>query len=67
MIEKAELEPSLEEQAEYYQELQQILFDTLPAIPLWYEDNVAAIRNEVKGFSLNTDGNFDSLINTIKQ
>lgn len=67
LIEKAELEPSLEKQADYYQQLQQILFDTLPAIPLWYEDNVAAIRNEIKGYQLNTDGNFDSLINTTRQ
>ena len=67
LIEKAELEPSLEEQAEYYQELQQILFDTLPAIPLWYEDNVASIRKNIVGYKLNTDGNFDSLINTTKQ
>ena len=66
LVEMAELEPDLNKQAEYYRELQQILFDTLPAIPLWYEDNVAAIRNEVNGFNLNTDGNFDSLKNTTR-
>jgi peptide/nickel transport system substrate-binding protein len=65
LIEIAELEPSLIKQAEYYRELQQILFDTLPAIPLWYEDNVLAVRKEIKGYALSTDGNFDSLINTI--
>lgn len=67
LIEKAEQEPLLAKQAEYYRELQQILIETLPAIPLWYEDNVAAIRNDIKGFELSTDGNFDSLINTIRQ
>lgn len=66
LIEKAEQEPLLAKQAEYYRELQQILIETLPAIPLWYEDNVAAIRNEITGFELSTDGNFDSLINTTR-
>ncbi|MBL1141686.1 MAG: ABC transporter substrate-binding protein [Proteobacteria bacterium] len=67
LIEKAELEPSLIKQAEYYRELQQILFDTLPAIPLWYEDNVVAMRNEIQGYTLSTDGNFDSLKYTVKK
>lgn len=67
LIEKAEQAPLLAKQAEYYRELQQILFETLPAIPLWYEDNVAALQGNIKGYQLNTDGNFDSLINTIRQ
>ena len=66
IIETAELEPSIEKQAAHYRELQQILFDALPAIPLWYEDNVLAIRKNVQGYVLSTDGNFDSLVNTTK-
>jgi peptide/nickel transport system substrate-binding protein len=61
LIEIAEREPSLVKQAEYYRELQQILFDTLPAIPLWYEDNIVAMRKEIEGYTLTKDGNFDSL------
>lgn len=67
LIETAEQEPSLEKQAEYYRELQQILYDTLPAIPLWYEDNVAVFRKEIRGYTLRTDGNFDSLKHTIRK
>ena len=66
LIETAEVEPSLAKQAEYYRELQQILFDALPYIPLWYEDNVVAMRNGIEGYVLSTDGNFDSLENTYK-
>ncbi|GJM05175.1 MAG: glutathione ABC transporter substrate-binding protein [marine bacterium B5-7] len=66
IIETAELEPSIEKQAAYYRKLQQILFDALPAIPLWYEDNVLAIRKNVQGYVLSTDGNFDSLVNTTR-
>ncbi|MCZ6805106.1 MAG: ABC transporter substrate-binding protein [Proteobacteria bacterium] len=61
IIEMAEVEPSLSKQAAYYRELQQVLFDALPYIPLWYEDNVLAMRKNIQGYSLSTDGNFDSL------
>lgn len=61
LIETAELEPSLTKQVEYYRELQQILFDALPFVPLWYEDNVVAMRKDIQGYTLSTDGNFDSL------
>ena len=66
IIEIAELESSIERQADYYRELQKLIFDALPYVPLWYEDNVLAIRNSVQGYVLNTDGNFDSLVDTIK-
>ena len=62
IIELAEVEVSLIKQAEYYRELQQLLFDSLPTIPLWYEDNVLAIRKNIKGYELSADGNFDSLV-----
>jgi len=61
IIEMAEVEPSLSKQAKYYRKLQQVLFDALPYIPLWYEDNVLAMRKNIQGYSLSTDGNFDSL------
>lgn len=66
LIAAAEIEPSLSKQAEYYSELQQILFDTLPYIPLWYEDNVVAMQNDIEGYVLSTDGNFDSLEHTVR-
>ena len=66
IIEIAELEPSIEKQAGYYRELQKVLFDALPYVPLWYEDNILAIRKDVQGYLLSTDGNFDSLVNTTK-
>lgn len=64
IIERAEVEPSLAKQAEYYRQLQQILFEALPAIPLWYEDNVLAMRKNITGYELSADGNFDALSKT---
>ncbi|HIF50056.1 MAG TPA: ABC transporter substrate-binding protein [Thiotrichaceae bacterium] len=66
IIELAEVEVSLIKQAEYYRELQQLLYDSLPTIPLWYEDNVLAIRKDIKGYELSADGNFDSLVSITK-
>lgn len=66
IIEIAEVEPSIEKQAVYYRDLQQVLFDALPTIPLWYEDNVLAIRKDMQGYTLSKDGNFDSLVNTVR-
>lgn len=66
LIELTEIEPSLTKQAEYYREIQKIIFDALPAIPLWYEDNVLAIRKDIKGYELSADGNFDSLMYTTR-
>ncbi len=64
IIELAEVEPSLTKQAKYYRELQQVLFDASPIIPLWYEDNILASRKEIQGYTLSTDGNFDALEKT---
>lgn len=66
IIETAEIEPTLSKQAAYYRELQHILFDEMPYVPLWYEDNVLAVRNNINGYTLSSDGNFDSLEQTIK-
>jgi len=66
LIELAEVEPSLIKQAEYYRQVQEIIFDVLPTIPLWYEDNVLAIRKNIKGYELSEDGNFDTLKYTVK-
>lgn len=66
IIELAEVEPSLTKQAEYYRQIQQIIFDALPTIPLWYEDNVLAIRKDIRGYKLSADGNFDALMHTTR-
>jgi len=39
----------------------------LPYVPLWYEDNVVALRAAVRGYILTGDGNFDGLIQAHKE
>ncbi|CAK0764959.1 peptide/nickel transport system substrate-binding protein [Gammaproteobacteria bacterium] len=61
LIESAETAPSLEAAALLYQELQTLLATDLPCVPLWYEDQVAAVRQEITGYTVAMDGNYDAL------
>ena len=66
LIEKAEKELVLADQADVYAELQARLLAQLPYVPLWYEDNLFAARKEIKGYTLARDGNYDGLIHVTK-
>jgi len=46
-----------------YQQLQTVLLQTLPYVPLWYEDQIFVSRNDIKGYNVAIDGNYDSLVN----
>ena len=61
IIETARAEPDLERQAAHYRELQALLLEELPYVPLWYENQVCAYRNAVRGYRLAPDGNYDGL------
>ncbi len=62
LIEQAEAVQTLADKAASYRQLQSYLGDVLPYVPLWYEDNVLAVRQDITGYTLASDGNFDSLI-----
>ena len=66
-IEKAQFEPSPQLQSKYYQELQGILFKTLPYVPLWYEGHVYISNRNIKGYKLNLLGNYDGLYSIKKE
>lgn len=67
LIETAERSSSLEEQAAEYRKLAALLARDLPYIPLWYEDNIAALRDDIVGYDLAEDGNYDGLQRVIRQ
>ncbi len=67
LIEQAEAAPDLRTQATLYQALQARLLETLPAVPLWYEDQVLAVRNTVRGYALDGDGDYDGVLTAVKQ
>lgn len=62
LIEAARSAQDLDRQAALYRELQELLLGELPYVPLWYEDQIYACRNEVEGYRLAPDGNYDGLV-----
>ncbi len=60
LIEHAET-VDIESAAGDYRRLQAMLFDDLPYVPLWYEDNVLVARGNVHDYRLAIDGNYDGL------
>jgi len=61
LIEAARGEADLAVQAQLYRQLQAHLLDELPYVPLWYEDQVFAARDQVRGYGLAPDGALDGL------
>ncbi len=61
LIEKAEGQAGLAEQAGTYRQLQALLRHDLPYVPLWYEDQIMAVRLGVTGYALSADGAWDGL------
>ena len=42
-------------------EVQQIVLQQLPYVPLWYEDHIALLADKLEGYQINRSGNYDSL------
>lgn len=66
LIDAAAASPDLNRQAELYRQLQARLLETLPYVPLWYEDHVFVARRDIEGYALSLDGNYDGL-NTVRR
>ena len=61
LIEAAALEQDIDAQADFYKQIQSIVHRDLPYIPLWYEDHVAILRANIRGYSMSMDGSYDGL------
>jgi len=66
LIKKAGQVKTIEEQASAYHQLQTRLQNNLAVIPLWYEDQYAVTKNNIKGYQVYSDGRFDSLLDVQK-
>ena len=62
LIAEAERTSGANQQQRIYQSLQARLLETLPYVPLWYEDNVVLSTTAIQGYTLKPDGNFDGLL-----
>lgn len=62
LIDAAEAATSVADKARLYRQLQALLLEALPVVPLWYEDQFAAVRPTLRGYAVAADGNYDALI-----
>lgn len=61
LIEAAAVAEDFATRQRLYRRIQEILLEDLPYVPLWYEDQVAVVRDDVAGYRLGADGNYDAL------
>jgi len=66
LLEKGRKTVDRKERMEIYSKVQEIIFEDLPYVPLWYEQNWVVYQNNVKGYSLRPDAGFQNLVNTYK-
>ncbi len=66
LLEKGLTIKSTEKRIEHYREVQKIVMDELPIIPLWYNQQVAIVNKRVKGYSPAMNGDFTPLIKAFK-
>ena len=66
LIEAAERADERGERVALYHALQERLMYDLPYVPLWFEDQLVVMRENIIGYSTNVDGNFDALERTSK-
>jgi peptide/nickel transport system substrate-binding protein len=62
LITAAEQVPAQTDQITLYHALQERLLETLPVVPLWYEDQIYAARLDIEDYRLAADGNYDGLL-----
>ena len=61
LIAEAEHTSQRIQQQTLYRTLQARLLDTLPYVPLWYEDHFTLSTRAIQGYTLKSDGNYDGL------
>lgn len=61
LLRLAEHAPTLQQQAQYYREIEEQLHRDLPYVPLWFQDQYAIQGARVSGYRLSPDGNYDGL------
>ncbi len=66
LVDAAYREPDINKRKALYKKAQEIVFDELPTIPLWYEKQVAIVHKRVKDYELPINGDFSSLLKVYK-
>jgi peptide/nickel transport system substrate-binding protein len=67
LVEEGRMELDRAGRKAIYAEVQRIIARDLPILPLWHEDNVAAMRRDIRGFELLPSAQLPSLARTYKE
>jgi peptide/nickel transport system substrate-binding protein len=66
LIGRAGRATALSQQAALYRELQGLLLQRLPYVPLWFEDQFFAASEAIEGYALDAHGDYDALARTVR-
>jgi len=66
LLERAMRASAQAEQAQLYRQLQALLQERLPYVPLWFEDQFFAARQDIQGYALDAHGAYDALLHTLR-
>lgn len=66
LAEEGRRELSPEKRKAIYREIQRIMLEELPVIPLWYEDNVTLYRDNLQGVRVRPDASYRVFIDIVK-
>ncbi len=67
LVEAGRREMDVQKRRAIYDEVQQILLEELPSVPLWYENNVTLYRDGLEGVSVRPDASYRVFTEVEKQ
>jgi peptide/nickel transport system substrate-binding protein len=67
LIEAAMRETDIQQQAAIFIQVHQRLLEQRQYVPLWFESQYFAARNDIAGYRLAADGNFDALVQVVRR
>lgn len=67
VLDEIDLQQEQEGRIKLYRNLQQLILQDLPFVPLWYEEHFMAANKTIQGYHLVKDGNYDGLLTISKR
>jgi peptide/nickel transport system substrate-binding protein len=59
LVDRARIEPDREKRRAIYTQVQQIIAEDLPYLPLWFQDNISVHRRRLENVELGPGGDYD--------
>ena len=66
LLDSGRVEQNIEKRKKIYQQVQFIIHQDLPIVPLWHNNQLSMVKNEIKGYFLPANGSYDYLSSLTK-